>query len=152
MCGGASSVPMPPANERNLKKVTGFSGDTRAWYERACGYDRAGLERKAEPCYARVYENWRALPKKEQPGFFLGYGSTLRNNRKFSRSLAVLEEGARRFPSYPALKVFLSLVSFDKKDFRKAALLLFSSCLEMPESAWGGYSRAIKFYIGRLPE
>ena len=123
----------------------------RRWYARACEYDRSGLEKKAEPCYSKVYElGWRLLPVKERPGFFLGFGSTLRNNRKFKRSAEILAEGVKHFPHYPALKVFLALTLHSSGKFKKAAGVLFLSCLDMPGSSFDGYERAIRFYIARL--
>ena len=121
------------------------------WYEMACRYDRAGEELKAEPCYRMVYRLcWRKLPAKERPGFFVGYGSTLRNNGKLALSARVLDEGVRRFPGYPALKVFAALTAFSRKDYRKAARLLFLSSVDMPEKAFDGYERAIAYYVSHL--
>ena len=127
------------------------TAEARQCYARACEYDRSGLEKKAEPCYSKVYElGWRLLPEKERPGFFLGFGSTLRNNRKFKRSAEVLAEGVKHFPHYPALNIFLALTLHSSGKFKKAASVLFKSCLKMPENSFNGYERAIKYYIVRL--
>ena len=123
----------------------------RQWYERASEYDRTGFEKKAEPCYSKVYElGWRKLPKKEWPGFFVGFGSTLRNNRKYRKSAEILTEGVKNFPRYPALKFFLALTLYSRGEFKKSARILFNSCLEMPEKSFDGYERAIEYYISRL--
>ena len=124
--------------------------DTNSWYDLACCYDWLGREKEAEPCYVEVYKHWRAIPKKEQAGFFVGFGSTLRNNKKLKKSEAVLREGARRFPDFPALKIFLALTLYTKKDFKNAALTLFKFCLEMPDKTYAGYEKAIKYYINVL--
>lgn len=124
--------------------------DTAAWYKLACCYDFLGRERAAEPCYGQVYKDWRALPPAGQPGFFLGYGSTLRNNRKLARSAAVLKEGARRFPAYPALKAFLALTLYSRREFRASARALFKACLDMPAGAFNGYERALAHYVKYL--
>jgi len=138
---------MPGKNKIKKQKVETALG----WYEKACGFDRKGLEKKAETCYAKVYElGWRGLPEKERAGFFVGYGSTLRNNKKLKLSTEILREGVKRFPSYPALKIFLALTLHSRGQFKEAANVLFKSCLEMPEKAYDGYDRAIKFYIPRL--
>jgi len=127
--------------------------DVRQWYARACEYDRAGFEKKAEPCYSKVYElGWRLLPEKERSGFFVGFGSTLRNNRNFKRSADILTEGVRHFPHYPALNIFLALTLRSSGKFKKAADVLFRSCLEMPDNSFDGYERAIKYYVSRLDE
>ena len=134
-----------------LVEYLGGSGkDTAAWFKLACCYDSLGLEKKAEPCYAEVYKAWRALPEKERPGFFVGFGSTLRNNGNIARSAAILAEGVRRFPAYPALKVFLALTLYSKKDFKGSALALFGACPEMPSGAYSGYEPAINYYVKHL--
>lgn len=124
--------------------------DAAAWYKLACCYDFLGREKAAEPCYERVYGDWRALPEEKRPGFFLGYGSTLRNNRRLARSEAVLKEGARRFPGFPALKVFLALTLYSRKDFKGSARALFKACAGLPGGAFGGYGRAIDHYVKYL--
>ena len=117
------------------------------WYAKACGFDSNGLEEQAEPCYAMVYKlGWRALPGKERPGFFVGYGSTLRNNRKLARSAAILREGVRLFPRYAALKVFLALTLRLAGKYKAASDVLLKACLDMPQGAFDGYERAIKHY------
>lgn len=126
------------------------AGDIPAWYRLACCYDFLGREKLAEPCYARVYRNWRALPAAERPGFFVGYGSTLRNNGRLALSAAVLERGVKNFPDYPALKAFLALSLYSRRDFRGAARALFRACPEMPAGAFGGYERALAHYVRRL--
>jgi len=124
--------------------------DTAAWYDLACCYDSLGRENEAEPCYAQVYKGWRGLPEKEQAGFFVGYGSTLRNNNKLARSAAVLREGVKRFPDYPALKLFLALTLYTSKNYRSSAGTLFGACLGMPAGVWDGYDRAINYYVKTL--
>ena len=125
-------------------------GDIKAWYRLACCYDFLGKERLAEPCYARVYKAWRVLPAAERPGFFVGYGSTLRNNGKLKLSSAVLKEGTLRFPADPALKAFLALSLYSGRDYRGAARALFGVCAGLPPGALGGYERALGYYIKHL--
>jgi len=125
-------------------------GDTAAWYRLACCYDFLGRERLAEPCYARVYADWRALPAAARPGFFVGYGSTLRNNGRLALSCRVLKEGARLFPDNPELKAFLALSLHSSRDYRGAARALFGACAQMPVGAFGGYERALGHYVARI--
>jgi hypothetical protein len=101
-------------------------GDARGWYQLAGCCDFLGRERLAEPCYARVYGDWRALPA------------------------AVLQRGVRLFPDYPALKVFKALTLYSRGDFRASAKALFSACREMPAEVYGGYERAIAHYAARI--
>jgi hypothetical protein len=130
--------------------LAGHNGDVRSWYLLACCYDFLGRERQAEPCYARVHKAWRALPAAARPGFFVGYGSTLRNNGKLALSAAVLRQGVRQFPGYPALKAFLALSLYSGKDMRGAAKALFGACLNLPAGAFDGYERALAHYAKRL--
>src|SRR5687768_17378574 len=68
--------------------------DAEAYYDLAGCFDTLGLEVEAEESYLRAYELGPSLlPETKRPHFYVGYGSTLRNNRKLDESLKVLEEG-----------------------------------------------------------
>jgi ribosomal-protein-alanine N-acetyltransferase len=125
--------------------------DAKAWYDKASCHDFLGEEREAEPCYRQCFEiGWRQLPKEEQRSFFVGFGSTLRNNLNFSESISVLKSAAQAFPDYPALKIFLALSYYSHREDRLCAKALFSSCLESVEKGFDGYERAIKQYVDSL--
>jgi len=124
-------------------------GDTGAWYRLACCNDFLGRERAAEPCYDKVYKGWRELPAVERPGFFVGYGSTLRNNKKLAKAAKVLREGVKRFPANPELRVFLALALYSAGDFKGSARELFRVCGGLP-AAVGGYGRAVTHYVKTL--
>jgi hypothetical protein len=125
--------------------------DSESWYDKACCHDFLGEEREAEPCYARCYElGWRSLPEPEHPSFFVGYGSTLRNNLKLEESVRFLEEGVRHFPAYPALRVFLAFSLHTAGQREKATELLFKSVCDISEKGLGGYDRAIAWYAEHL--
>lgn len=125
--------------------------DAVAWYDLAGCYDFCGFEKEAQPCYQKTYKlGWKALPDKEQPVFFVGFGSTLRNNLDFLNSEKVLRDGIVSFPNYPALKVFLSFTLHSQGKFNEAAKELLRSTTEMPEKAFDGFERAIKWYAENL--
>lgn len=125
--------------------------DAVAWYDLAGCFDFLGLEKEAEPCYWKTYEiDWKQLPVHEQPCFFVGFGSTLRNNLKFDESEMVLKEALQHFPNYPALKVFLALTQYSKGLYRESTETLFNAQLDMPQNAFDGYERAIKWYVENL--
>lgn len=125
--------------------------DALAWYDLACCFDSLGFEKEAEPCYWKTHEHgWQKLPVKEQPGFFLGFGSTLRNNLKFAESEKILKEAIVLFPTYPALKVFLAFTLHTEGKFKEASEALFAATLEMPEKSFDGYERAMKYYVENL--
>jgi GrpB-like predicted nucleotidyltransferase (UPF0157 family) len=126
------------------------SDDARAWYDKACCHDFLGEERAAEPCYRRCYElGWQKLPAKEQPSFFVGYGSTLRNNLKYAESISVLKQAVENFPDYPALRVFLAFSLHSNREDRACAEILFS-CLQRATQGFDGYERAIQQYVDLL--
>lgn len=129
------------------KYLADNSGDINAWYKLACCNDSLGRERRAEPCYAEVYKSWRDLPVKQRPGFFVGYGSTLRNNKKLAESVKVLREGVKHFPANPELRIFLALALYSAKDFKGSARELFRVCGGLPPSCVGGYEKAIAYYV-----
>lgn len=131
--------------------LQGQPQDAVAWYDLACCYDFCGDEKKAEPCYQKTYElGWQQLPAAEQAGFFVGFGSTLRNNLDFAKSEKILREGILQFPEQAALKVFLSFTLHTEGRFEEASRMLFASTLQMPEQAFGGYEKAIKWYVDHL--
>ncbi len=52
--------------------------DAIAWYDLGGCHDFIGEELEAEPCYRKTLElGFKKLPLKEQPGFFVSFGSTL---------------------------------------------------------------------------
>lgn len=125
--------------------------DAVAWYDLAGCFDFCGFEKEAEPCYWKTYEiGWKYLPSHEQGGFFVGFGSTLRNNFDFVNSERILKEGIAAFPNYPALKVFLAFTLHTQGRLHEATKSLLTATLEMPEKAFDGYEKAIKWYTENL--
>lgn len=125
--------------------------DAVAWYDLAGCFDFIGAEAEAEPCYKRTLElGYEKLPGNEQSGFFVGYGSTLRNNLKISESRDVLQKATEAFPSYPALDIFLALTLYTQGTFREAAQKLFSAVVKIDGKPFDGYDQAIKWYVDNL--
>lgn len=125
--------------------------DTEAWYDKAGCHDFLGEELAAEPCYRKAYElGWQSLPAEEQPSFFVGFGSTLRNNLKFEESIAVFKKGIEAFPNYPALKVFLAFSAFSNNQDRLAAETLFLAVNEVAGKGLDGYEKAVQWYADHL--
>ena len=125
--------------------------DATSWYDLACCYDFCGFEKEAEPCYWKTYEiGWKQLPETEQYSFFVGFGSTLRNNLKFADSEKVLRDAIIHFPKYPALKVFLAFTLYSIGKFKESSQILFQSTLEMPSQSFDGYEKAILWYVENL--
>lgn len=125
--------------------------DAEGWYDKAGCHDFIGEEMEAEPCYQKCFElGWQKLPSSEQKSFFVGYGSTLRNNFKYDESVKVLEEGIKNFPETPALQVFLAFTFFSKKMDEKASQILFSATPLIAKFGLDGYERAIQWYADNL--
>ncbi len=125
--------------------------DAEGWYDKACCHDFIGEEKEAEPCYRKCYElGWQKLLPSEQKSFFVGYGSTLRNNFKYDESVQILEEGIKNFPEAPALQVFLAFTFFSKKMDQKASQILFSATPLIAKFGLDGYERAIQWYADNL--
>jgi tetratricopeptide (TPR) repeat protein len=121
------------------------------WYDKACCHDFLGEEELAEPSYRKVYEmGWKNLPFHEQGRFFIGFGSTLRNNGKIQDSINILEEGCRLFSEFPALKIFLALSFYSQSNYQRAAEILLTSSVDVSAIGLGGYERAIRFYSENL--
>ncbi|RYZ66033.1 MAG: tetratricopeptide repeat protein [Proteobacteria bacterium] len=122
-----------------------------AWYAKASCHDFLGEEIEAEPCYLKVYDlGWMQLPASEQKSFFVGFGSTLRNNLKFSESATLLEEALRHFPDDPSLKIFLAFTRYSLGQDTLAARLSFEALRDGIERGFDGYERAIAWYIDHL--
>lgn len=127
--------------------------DAEAWYDRACCHDFLGEEKEAEPCYRSCYElGWKKLPEREQKSFFVGFGSTLRNNLKYEESISVLSEAIGLFPDCPTLKAFLALSYYSRKNDKLAAETLFGACLDAAGKGFDGYERAIEWYVEHLQD
>lgn len=125
--------------------------DAEAWYDKAGCHDFIGEEKEAEPCYQKTYElGWRKLPDAEQPSFFVGFGSTLRNNFHFDRSIEVLQEGVSCFPDDAAIKIFLAFSFYSKRQDREAAQTLFTAITQSSKKGLNGYERAVQWYVDNL--
>jgi ribosomal-protein-alanine N-acetyltransferase len=125
--------------------------DAQAWYDLAGCFDFTGDEKSAEPCYKKTYElGVGQIPVSEQSGFFVGYGSTLRNNFKFAESNQVLRSGLEVFPQYPALDIFLALTLYSEGKYKSASEQLFKALPKIDSKPFDGYENAIKWYVENL--
>lgn len=125
--------------------------DAEACYDLAGCLDFLGLELEAEPNYKKAYAfGLDGLPKEKHVSFYVGYGSTLRNNNKLEESEAILREGIYKFPSYLPLNVFLALTLFSKGKFQESSEVLLRTCCQLPDGSFDGYEKAIKYYSENL--
>jgi len=125
--------------------------DAQAWYDLAGCYDFIGDELLAEPCYKKTYLlGVDKIPEVERAGFFVGYGSTLRNNLKFSESSDVLKSSLQVFPKYPALDIFLAFTLYSEGKYKSASEHLFKAISKIDQKVFDGYERAINWYVDNL--
>ncbi len=131
--------------------LTTHDDDVEAWFSLACCYDFLGEENSAESCYRACYQcGWTKLPAESQPRFFVGYGSTLRNNLKYEESIQVLREGVTAFSKYPALKIFLAHSLYSHRLDEAALESSLAAHLQTPGADLDGYDRAIQWYNENL--
>lgn len=126
-------------------------GDVDSWYDLACCYDFMGKEIDAEPNYLKVYElGPDRLSPRNQLGYYVGYGSTLRNNKKYGESEKILRQGIEKFPRHAALKIFLGFTLHSNGEFQSANEVLLQMASDLPATVVDGYDRAIKWYSENL--
>lgn len=124
-------------------------GDALSWYQLACCHDFLGQELEAEPCYQKVYV-LGSDQLSDRKGFYVGYGSTLRNNQKLSESEKVLREGIALFPDYAPLKVFLGFTLYSRGEFQESSRVLLGLASTLPHDVMDGYERATRYYFDHL--
>jgi tetratricopeptide (TPR) repeat protein len=118
-----------------------------AWFRLACCNDFLGQEKEAQPAYEKVHSlGVQYLRLEDQPSFYVGYGSTLRNNGSLYYSQKILEEGLQKFPDYPALKVFLAFTLYSQGRTQLSSQYLFQTLSQMPKGSLDGYESAIQHY------
>ncbi len=129
------------------------SKDAKSWYDLACCHDFLGQEVEAEPAYrAALSSGLETLSVGDQKGFYVGFGSTLRNNKNFGESLAILRAGVGKFPAYIALRFFLGLTLQSMGHYEEACKVLLTMSAVLPSSVLDGYEQAIRYYAQQLDE
>jgi tetratricopeptide (TPR) repeat protein len=165
---GVSSLPMRPSEIKTLLQsrveadrmkcivlleqfLLQEPSDIQSWYDLACCNDFIGRELEAEPCYKKVHElGSDKLSLRDQKGFYVGYGSTLRNNQKLNDSEKILREGISKFPEYAPLKVFLGLTYYSRGDHKESSRILLDMASTLPSEVMDGYERAARLYFENL--
>ena len=125
--------------------------DAQAWYDLAGSFDFIGEEKKAEPCYKKTYDlGIEKLPIEKQTGFYIGYGSTLRNNLKFTDSSQILKSAADAFSKYPAIDVFWAFTLHSEVKYKQASEQLFKAVSKIEGKEFDGYEKTIQWYTENL--
>lgn len=87
--------------------VAAFPEDPRAHFVLGGAHDAQGREHDAVACYRKALA--LGLSGEVLPGFYVQYGSTLRNVGEADEAVRVLTEGSQRFPDLLSIRAFLSL-------------------------------------------
>lgn len=128
-----------------------YPNEAEAWYDLAGCLDFLGMELEAEPKYKKAYElGLDTLPKEKHYSFYVGYGSTLRNNNKLEESEVILREGINKFPNCQPLNIFLAFTLFSRGKFQQSSEILLLTCGQLPDGTFDGYEKAIKYYSENL--
>ena len=115
---------MAPTIEAFLAVLERHPDDPDVLYEVGGAFDTDGQEQLAAGYYRRAIDAGLAGYRLRQ--CHLQYGSTLRNLGRFEESLAMLDEGLRRFPGSESLVAFraLTLLEAGRADAAVAELLV----------------------------
>jgi tetratricopeptide (TPR) repeat protein len=125
--------------------------EARREYEVGGEHDSAGREEEAIAHYERALE--LGLDEELMPGLLLQYGSTLRNVGRLDDALAVLSEGAARYPDHAALRIFRAFALASAGRDREAlvdVLNLARTRIDAPEIR--RYARSLENYTRDLEE
>ncbi len=122
-----------------------YPSDPRAHFEYGGAFDSAGQEAEAIPHYRRAME--LGLFGDYLPRAYVQLGSSLRNIGLYDEAIAVLDEGCRRFPDQPALRVFRAFALESAGRSRDALTDLLELVIDQVQTPdMKNYARAIRFY------
>jgi len=131
--------------------VAAYPQDARAQYAAACAHDRLGFERDAIRYYDEVFR--LGVPADVRRGFYVGYGSTLRNVGRLDDAIAILGQAIADDPGYPAYGAFLALALGAAGHPRAALAAMLGCALDAARpDAFDGYERALTEYHRELLE
>lgn len=122
-----------------------YPNDPRAHFEYGGAFDSAGHEAEAIPHYRRAME--LGLFGDYLPQAYLQLGSSLRNIGLHGEAVAVLDEGCRRFPNQPSLRVFRAFALESAGRSQEALTDLLELIIDQVQTPdMKNYARAIRYY------
>ena len=126
--------------------------NAKVWFEYAGAYDYLGREDKAVSLYRKILEiGIDALPPEDRPGFYVQYGSTLRNLGKLDEAQDIFQKGIETYPHFSALKLFKALNDYSKGINLEACKAFLESMLKNPpDESVRRYMRSLKWYFDNL--
>ncbi len=123
--------------------------DARIAYQVAWTHDKLGLEAEAVQYYQAALQ--LGLPPDEEPGAFLGLGSTLRCLNRLRESLETLDAGLEVYPQDRALKVFRALTLYSLGRHEECTSALLHQLAETTQDERiRAYGRALSYYADNL--
>ncbi|MEM9862012.1 MAG: tetratricopeptide repeat protein [Myxococcota bacterium] len=124
--------------------------DVRAQIAAAYHCDAHRTEEEAIVYYDRAAK--LGVPEDAQPGFSIGYGSTLKNVGRVQESAAVLKEAARVHATNRAIQAFLALTQLASADANGAVATLLRTLLSLKahDDEVNAYARALESYTEEL--
>ncbi|MEP6863163.1 MAG: tetratricopeptide repeat protein [Deltaproteobacteria bacterium] len=129
--------------------VAAEPSNVEAQLEAAYAHDRADREREAITYYDAAYR--LGVPASERRGFYVGFGSTLRNLGRADESVAVLAQAIADEPDYAPFHAFLALSLFSSGHPREALAAMLGVALEAAKpGAFDRYERALGEYHREL--
>lgn len=114
--------------------------------------DRFGSEEDAVVHYDLAWIMKSEIPSGARAGFFVGYGSTLRNVGRLAQSQEILTAAVGEFPNDRALKAFLALTHLDSGRPALAVATLLDAIVSLADRApdIASYARALSHYRDEL--
>lgn len=123
--------------------------NARIAYQVAWTHDRLGLEVEAAQYYAAALE--LGLPPEDEPGAYLGLGSTLRCLNRLRESLETFENGLKSYPGDTPMRAFRALTLYNLGQAELAVSSLIKLLVETTgDPALQRYSRALSHYADDL--
>ena len=133
------------AHARAIALAQAHPHDVRAQVAAAYACDRNDREHDAIRFYDAAWK--LGVPLDEQPGFLLGYGSTLRNVGRVDEAISILTDAVRRFPDRAEFSAFLALALHSAGRSTSAVATLLKSALQAARpDGFGPYRRALAEY------
>lgn len=142
----------PEALSELRKCALAAKNDVSLQLKAAYACDRFGSEEDAIVHYDHAWSLKSEIPVGERAGFFVGYGSTLRNVGRLAESEKILSTAIGEFPNDRALKAFLALTQLDAGKSARAVATLLDALVTLADKApdIASYARALSHYRDEL--
>lgn len=124
--------------------------DVEAQIAAAFANDRYGSETVAMRYYDAAWS--LGIPADKRNRFMVGYGSTLRNNRRLDDSLAVHRQATVDYPEFAPHHAFLALVLNELGRHNEALAEALTALVDAGSENLDGYERALGHYRDALAD